>query len=48
MKIDLENFVSEFNKDKFPSYYVRDAQMYGWELACIEIETGVFKVALDG
>ncbi|HCR3335994.1 TPA: DUF1792 domain-containing protein [Morganella morganii] len=47
MKIDLENFVSEFNKEKFTSYYVRNAQMYGWELACIEIETGAFKVALD-
>lgn len=30
MKIDLENFVSEFNKDKFPGYYVRNAKMYGW------------------
>lgn len=47
MKIDLENFVSEFNKDKFPSYYVRNAQIYGWETAYIEIETGAFNVALD-
>lgn len=47
MKIDLENFVSEFNKEKFPSYYVRNAKMYGWELAYIEIETGAFNVALD-
>lgn len=30
MKIDLENFVSEFNKEKFQGYYVRNAQMYGW------------------
>lgn len=30
MKIDLENFVSEFNKEKFPGYYVRNAKMYGW------------------
>lgn len=30
MKIDLDNFVSEFNKEKFPGYYVRNAQMYGW------------------
>lgn len=29
MKIDLENFVSEFNKEKFPGYYVRNAKMYG-------------------
>ncbi|HGN9341804.1 TPA: GT-D fold domain-containing glycosyltransferase [Morganella morganii] len=47
MKIDLENFVSEFNKDKFPSYYVKNAKIYNWEIAFVEIETGAFKVALD-
>lgn len=47
MKIDLENFVVEFNKDKFPSYYVKNAKRYGTDIAFIEIETGAFNVALD-
>lgn len=47
MKIDLENFVVEFNKGKFTSYYIKNAKMYGWDIAFIEIETSAFKVAID-
>ena len=47
MKIDLEKLLDEFNKNKFPSYYVGKAKAYGWDIVYIDIKTDVFNVALD-
>ncbi|RUT67279.1 hypothetical protein CKG00_13570 [Morganella morganii] len=47
MKIDLEKLIDEFNKNKFPGYYVGMAKSYGWDIAYIEIKTNIFNVALD-
>ncbi|OBU10229.1 hypothetical protein [Morganella psychrotolerans] len=47
MKMDLNDFVETFNKNKYPSYYVKEAKMYGSDIAYIDIVTSVFNIALD-
>lgn len=47
MKMDLDDFVETFNKNKYPGYYVKEAKRYGPDIAYIDIVTSVFNIALD-